>query len=135
MTLEPAPDGVRSTGERGHDCPTCHTALTRALLDDRDAIEVCDRCKGILMPLGAFAETVSARRHAAKTPAITPVSANPRELERHIRCPKCAAPMITDWYYAPGNIIIDTCEACALVWLDAGELRRAVDAPGSDRPA
>jgi len=41
--------------------------------------------------------------------------------------------MITDWYYGPGNIIIDTCEACGIVWLDAGELRRAVDAPGPDR--
>jgi Zn-finger nucleic acid-binding protein len=30
-------------------------------------------------------------------------------------------------------MVIDTCEPCGVVWLDAGELRRAVDAPGSDR--
>ena len=82
---EPAADGVRVTGDRGHDCPVCRTALTRAVLDDRDAIEVCDRCKGILMPLPAFAETLTARRHAATTPSVRPVPADPGELERRIR--------------------------------------------------
>jgi len=41
--------------------------------------------------------------------------------------------MVTDWYYGPGNIIIDTCPVCDLVWLDAGEFNRAADAPGQDR--
>jgi Zn-finger nucleic acid-binding protein len=41
--------------------------------------------------------------------------------------------MIADWYYGPGNIVIDTCPPCDLVWLDAGELQRAIDAPGRDR--
>ena len=50
-----------------------------------------------------------------------------------IVCPNCEGPMLTDWYYGPGNIVIDTCPACDLVWLDAGELRRVVDAPGLDR--
>jgi Zn-finger nucleic acid-binding protein len=134
MCLEPAADGVRPTGERGHDCPICRMALTRAILDDRDAIEVCDRCKGMLMPLPTFAKTVTARRRAARTAGVAPVPTDPKDLDRRIRCPDCAAPMITDWYYGPGNIIIDTCEACGVVWLDAGELRRAVEAPGQDRP-
>jgi Zn-finger nucleic acid-binding protein len=30
-------------------------------------------------------------------------------------------------------MVIDTCETCDLVWLDAGELKRAIDAPGPDR--
>jgi len=80
-----------------------------------------------------FAETVIGRRRAAATPAKTPVPTSRRELERRIACPACGARMITDWYYGPGNIVIDTCPACDLVWLDAGELQRAVDAPGSDR--
>ena len=133
VSTEPAVDGVRLTGDHGHNCPICRTPLIRAILDDRDAIEVCDQCKGILMPLGVFAETVNARRHAATTPSVTPVPTDPGELDRRIACPDCAARMITDWYYGPGNIIIDTCEACGVVWLDAGELRRAVDAPGPDR--
>jgi Zn-finger nucleic acid-binding protein len=133
MCLEPVPDGVRVTGERGHDCPICRTSLTRALLDDRQPIEICERCKGTFMPLPAFAETLTARRRRAQTPSVTPAPADQRDLQRRIACPQCSALMMTDWYYGPGNMVIDTCENCGVVWLDAGELRRAVDAPGPDR--
>ncbi len=130
---DPAGDGVRVTGGPGHACPLCGIALTRAILDERDAVEICERCKGILMARRAFAVTLTARRRAATTPTATPPPVDGATLERRIRCPNCAAVMITDWYYGPGHIVIDTCETCDLVWLDAGELRRAVDAPGSDR--
>ena len=41
--------------------------------------------------------------------------------------------MLTHPYYGPGNIVLDTCSQCDLVWLDAGEFGRAIDAPGPDR--
>jgi hypothetical protein len=41
--------------------------------------------------------------------------------------------MSTHPYFGPGNVVIDNCEACELVWLDCGELRQIVDAPGKDR--
>jgi Zn-finger nucleic acid-binding protein len=131
---EPAADGLRVTGEPGHSCPVCHLALVRAVIDDRDRIEICERCKGVFMARRAFAVTLTARRHAARTPTVTPVPADPHELERRIACPNCGRIMLTDRYYGPGNIIIDTCPTCDVVWLDAGELGRAVDAPGPDRP-
>jgi len=130
---DPAADGLRVSGEPGHLCPVCRTTLTRATLDDRDAIEFCDRCKGILMARRDFAVTLTARRREASTPSVTPRPTDPAELERRLSCPNCRAAMMTDWYYGPGNIVIDTCPTCDLVWLDAGELRRAVDAPGPDR--
>jgi Zn-finger nucleic acid-binding protein len=102
-------------------------------MDDREPIEICDRCKGILMPRRAFAVTLHARRRAATTTSVTPLPADRAEFHRRIACPQCGAPMIADWYYGPGSIVIDTCPACDLVWLDAGELQRAIDAPGSDR--
>jgi len=37
--------------------------------------------------------------------------------------------MDTHLYGGPGNVIIDTCESCALMWLDYGELERMVRAP------
>ena len=36
-------------------------------------------------------------------------------------------------YYGPGNVVIDTCGQCYLVWLDHGELKQIADAPGQDR--
>ena len=130
---EPAADSLRVTGGPGHACPVCRQPLMHAVLDDREQIEVCDRCKGILMARRAFAVTLTARRRAAQTAAVTPSPADPDDLRRRVPCPRCAATMIADWYYGPGNIVIDTCPTCDLVWLDAGELRRAIDAPGRDR--
>jgi Zn-finger nucleic acid-binding protein len=132
---EPAADGVRVTAEPGRDCPVCRQHLLRAVMDDREAIEICQRCKGILMPLRAFAETLTVRRRTASTPSVIPIPADRRELARRLACPRCAQAMIADWYYGPGNIVIDTCPACDVVWLDAGELQRAIDAPGRDRRA
>ena len=130
---EPAADGVRITGEPGHACPACRRPLRRAVMDDRDHIEICERCKGILMPLRVFAETLTARRRKAQTPSVIPSPTDRDELHRRVACPRCADEMIADWYYGPGNIVIDTCPACHVVWLDAGELKRAIDAPGRDR--
>lgn len=130
---EPAADGVRFTGAPGHPCPVCRQALVRAVMDDREPIEVCERCKGILMPRHAFAVTITGRRRSAETPSVAPLPADRSELHRRVTCPQCGAPMIADWYYGPGNIVIDTCPGCDLVWLDAGELQRAIDAPGRDR--
>jgi Zn-finger nucleic acid-binding protein len=130
---EPAAEGLRVTGEPGHDCPVCRQRLLRAVMDDREHLEICERCKGILMPQRVFAETLTARRRAAQTPGVIPSPADRRELDRRLACPRCAALMITDWYYGPGNIVIDTCPPCQSVWLDAGELQRAIDAPGRDR--
>jgi hypothetical protein len=36
-------------------------------------------------------------------------------------------------YFGPGNVIIDTCGKCDLVWLDFGELKQIEEAPGQDR--
>jgi len=36
-------------------------------------------------------------------------------------------------YLGPGNVVIDTCNSCNLIWLDYGELNKVVNAPGKDR--
>ncbi|MEO5896194.1 MAG: hypothetical protein ABIS06_10865 [Vicinamibacterales bacterium] len=36
-------------------------------------------------------------------------------------------------HYGPGNVVIDNCAGCDLVWLDFGEIRQIVAAPGKDR--
>jgi Zn-finger nucleic acid-binding protein len=41
--------------------------------------------------------------------------------------------METHPYYGPGNVIIDSCSRCELIWLDFGELKQIADAPGPDR--
>ena len=109
------------TGEAGYMCPVCRQTLVRAVMDDREPIQVCQRCKGIFLARRAFVVTLVARRRAADRPSVIPPLGDRRELERRIACPQCGAVMLTDWYHGPGNIVIDTCEICDAVWLDAGE--------------
>jgi Zn-finger nucleic acid-binding protein len=41
--------------------------------------------------------------------------------------------MNTSPYSGPGNIVVDTCVHCGLMWLDCGELTVMANAPGRDR--
>lgn len=137
-TLRPdpgAPVDVRVVGDTAHPCPVCRSPLARAILDDREPAEYCAQCEGLLIACPVFAETLIARRLSARTAGVVPPAADPREMDRHLACPQCGGPMLTDWYYGPGGMIVETCPACDVIWLDAGELQRAIDAPGPDRPA
>ena len=124
----------RDAGEV-RSCPVCRVPLVSAIMDGADRLELCPQCKGILMPRRTFAVTITAKRRAAVTPGVIPSPTDAKDLDRRISCPVCGGGMTTDWYYGPGNIVLDTCPACDVAWLDGGELERVVDAPGSDRPA
>ena len=47
---------------------------------------------------------------------------DPSELKRVLTCPNCQQRMDTHPYFGGGNAVVDTCEGCGLIWLDAGEL-------------
>jgi Zn-finger nucleic acid-binding protein len=119
-------------GEPVLRCSACSNPLVHALLDECQ-VEYCETCRGLLVPRRDFAEIVRRRRAWAQSQSVTPEHADAAELRRKINCPKCGGRMATDWYYGPGNVIMDRCVGCDLVWLDYGELKRIVDAPGIDR--
>ena len=128
-------EGVRVVGhgDRPATCPVCRQPMAQALLDDAHPVHACETCRGVLVPRPAFARVVNTRRAWASSPPREPRALNPRDLERELRCPFCAARMATHPYYGPGNIVIDACDNCDVVWLDFGELTQIVDAPGRDR--
>jgi Zn-finger nucleic acid-binding protein len=130
----PTEEGLRLLDEAPERlaCPTCKVRLHRGSLDG-NRLYTCPNCRGILIPLIVFGETVGRLRARAKGPADKPRPLNPRELERKINCPSCHNRMETHPYSGPGNIVIDTCISCGLLWLDPGELRQVIDAPGRDR--
>ncbi len=131
---QPSEDGVRLLDESPEQlsCPICNTALHRASLDG-DRVSSCPNCRGLLIPLVVFGENVRRLRARAKGPADKPRPINRQELDRQINCPSCGQRMGTHPYYGPGNIVIDTCIQCGLLWLDPGELKQVIDAPGRDR--
>jgi Zn-finger nucleic acid-binding protein len=117
----------------GAPCPVCAAPLAKALLDTVHAIESCEQCRGVLLPRGAFVDVINIRRAHASGAPTTPTPLDPRELQRRLVCPHCRQRMDVHPYYGPGNIVIDSCSECDLIWLDFGELRQVVDAPGKDR--
>ena len=51
------------------------------------------------------------------------------DADRHFGCPMCGKTMTGHPYGGPGNVNIDTCEPCSVIWLDRNELQRIVMAP------
>ena len=130
---EQTEDHVRVLAEPvGLACPLCkHELVAGSVAETR--VGYCARCRGILANRESFAGVVRALRSRAQTPAVEPRSVDHRQLKRRLACPQCGRSMDVHPYYGPGNIIIDTCGACQLIWLDHGELGSVVDAPGRDR--
>jgi Zn-finger nucleic acid-binding protein len=131
----PAVEGVQALEARAdaRPCPLCRAPLMRSMLDERFAVDHCQRCRGLLIDRATFVEAITQRRARAGGPPVTPQRIDARELDRRLTCPSCARAMETHPYSGPGNIVIDTCSGCDLIWLDYGELQQITDAPGSDR--
>jgi Zn-finger nucleic acid-binding protein len=133
--LEQQEEGIRVLGDAPPDlaCPLCRAPLALATIDDTHRVHMCRQCRGLLLPRRAFAALVQWRRSWASGAPVPPAPLERTELQREVHCPACRATMATHPYYGPGSIVIDMCDRCDAIWLDAGELNSVVDAPGSDR--
>jgi Zn-finger nucleic acid-binding protein len=116
-------------------CPACRKDLATAMLDGTQQVQYCRNCRGLLMSRGSFGNVIRLRRAWATGPPVNPVALSQDDLKRVVYCPNCKTRMATYPYYGPGNVVIDACDACNVVWLDFGELKQIVDAPGQDRGA
>lgn len=128
-------DGIRVVGQPSNApaCPVCRTPMAHALLDGDHPIDFCARCRGVLLPRATFATVVNKRRAWAAGPPAEPVPLDRRELHRELACPRCAGRFDTYPHLGPGSVVIDNCTRCDLIWLDFGEMKQMVDAPGRDR--
>lgn len=131
----PAVDGLRVLAGRddGRPCPVCGSPLAKATLDRAAPVDYCQQCRGVLLARRSFADVIRTRRAWAGGAPFEPPPLDRRELQRVVTCPSCRRHMDVHPYYGPGNVVIDTCSACDLVWLDFGELTQIVEAPGRDR--
>ena len=130
-------EGIRIIGNLADapGCPVCSVPMAHAVIDDDYPIDFCTKCRGLLLPRETFAHVTNTRRAWATTPPAEPVPFDPNDLARKLHCPKCQQKFETYPNYGPGNVVIDNCTVCDVIWLDYGELKRIVDAPGRDRAA
>lgn len=130
---QPSDDYVRVLAEpAGLACPLCHDVLVAGSVEGT-RVACCARCRGVLVNRLVFGQVISYLRSRATTPAVAPRPVDLSQLERTLHCPQCGRAMDVHPYYGPGNIVIDACGACQLLWLDHDELASVIDAPGSDR--
>lgn len=118
-----------SDREAGVDCPNCQQSLSIATMDDTK-IAACRSCKGMLFQMDVLAFFVRSKRAEYKLDDVTPEPLNSNDLEIKRNCPACWQSFDTHPYYGPGNVVIDSCRNCQLIWLDQGEFSTIIKAPG-----
>ncbi len=112
------------------NCPVCYQPLVDGTLA-KTAVLYCTQCRGFLMPMGLLADLVAELRASSNQDAVQ-TSADRDDLKRVIQCPRCNRRMDTHRYAGPGNVVVDSCDNCSLIWLDQGEITRIAHAPDED---
>lgn len=117
-------DGLVLTGElSAFACPICtNQPLAAALLEGQPA-HSCPVCRGLLTELSTFGYAIASRRSRAKGSINQAEMFDPLELKRQLKCPNCHGQMENYPYAGGGNVVVDSCGPCALIWLDANELK------------
>jgi Zn-finger nucleic acid-binding protein len=108
-----------------YGCPNCQRPLVTAIIKDV-RIFSCPSCRGNLI---SQAKLLTIIKRAASPDMVGEVPSYPpdrSEIQRKLVCPGCQKTMEAYPYAGPGNIIIQGCSRCRLIWLDFGELFRIV---------
>lgn len=115
-------DGIAPVGAAtGFHCPVCTGGLATAAIEGHQVC-FCGKCRGFLATNQEFGMIVPLRRSQLGDQPSVPRSFGKDELIRQVGCPKCRKRMDTHPYGGGGNVVVDTCHRCHLIWLDAGEL-------------
>lgn len=115
-------EGVRLLGQQTDvSCPVCQERLQSATVEGH-LVKTCAHCRGILARQRAFAIIVDKRRADYRGPKPRPRPIQDEERARRVVCPACGQVMDAHPYLGPGAVLVDTCGACALIWLDPGEM-------------
>ena len=121
-------DGVQVLDHTRLKCPGCQSLLAEGRIEAHPLL-YCTQCRGMLVEMGRFVPLIETLRSYCDRPSafLSPRGAEDAALPRI--CPHCSGPMEHHPYGGPGNIWLDTCERCAVNWLDKGELQKIASAP------
>lgn len=123
-------DGIRILDEESETgCPVCNIPLVYGYIDSVQT-RYCVSCRGILIDQEVFLFVIDNMRAKSTKPTIQPPPVNLQELNRRIKCPRCGHSMSTHFYGGPGNLVVDNCVNCSILWLDNNEFNRVIRSPG-----
>ena len=107
-------------------CPACNVALEP---EDYEGFRLlrCPQCHGHLVELSRFEAIRSLARKPLSELESEALNDFSGDTPEPIRCPRCRRPMDKRPLPVPnvGNLHLDACRDCLLVWLDGGELALA----------
>jgi Zn-finger nucleic acid-binding protein len=123
-------DGVVVLDPTSHNCPVCTTPLADASIESHEVL-YCTHCHGMLLGMEKFLPLLDVLREYRYWSRS---SQAPRDFDdgRALLCPLCKHQMDHHPYGGGGNLTVDSCEQCGVLWLDRGELGRIVAAPDRD---
>lgn len=107
-------------------CPRCRRQLVENQVEEF-TVQVCAPCKGLFLP---HADLVKILDRSWR--AVPPQDAENAEFvapadwqnEPVLPCPRCGAAMDKYGYMGLAAILLDRCDRCESLWLDAEELQR-----------
>lgn len=125
---DPNQDGVALLEEiSAYVCPLCEEPLVSAIVKNVHILS-CPHCRGNLIEQSKMLSILRQAQPADPLGEDPIHPQNKAELSRTVACPACQKVMAVYPYGGPGNIIIQGCEQCQLIWLDFGELSRIIRA-------
>jgi|SRR5579872_47074 len=109
-------------------CPACQALLSNGTIQNRPVL-FCTQCRGMLVSIDQFLPLVEWLRALRRPTGSDILARDNSDADRGFTCPMCDKTMTGHPYGGPGNVNIDTCEPCSVIWLDHDELQRIVMAP------
>jgi Zn-finger nucleic acid-binding protein len=131
QTTPPADeDGVVVMEPTSYNCPVCEIHLSQGLIESQELL-YCTRCHGMLFDMEKFLPLLDVLREYRNWHRSSQAR---RDIDagRVLHCPLCKRAMDRHLYGGGGNMDVDSCEPCDMLWLDRGELSRIVSAPDRD---
>lgn len=115
-------DGVTPLDEvTNANCPSCRSTLQAGAIEGARVL-FCEACRGMLIGSEEFGSVVQKRKALHAEPKEPPTPLDLSELQRRVPCPRCDRTMDVHPYHGRGNVVIDSCHRCKVVWFDYGEL-------------
>jgi Zn-finger nucleic acid-binding protein len=113
-------------------CPSCFTPLTR-VVEEEIKSAVCGNCFGTWINAGALLRRTQLDvREANQAKAGNATSAASLEdlaqvvqesnSQAMLRCAECGKPMTKGKFHPLIPVVVDRCNPCGYIWLDAGEM-------------
>jgi len=101
-------------------CPKCKESLNLASIHNIKILH-CEKCRGNLIRAKTMNYILSELK--TKNPHLGPIKSNVETCpNRNLNCPFCRSKMDSHPYHGQGNVSIDSCGKCYVIWFDYGEL-------------